>query len=459
VSNDLEDLTRVEPRRDRYGRPLILPKGGGERVAMTRMSSLGAVMSNTFNLEKWKLRQVALGLAARPDLVSRAALAQDDKRALDALVEEAMEAAGANIGREWGSTMHSVIEMHLKGQDVPSLFAEQIAAFERCRELHGIEFDCDNIERFVVNEALNAAGSFDYRARINGVDMIGDLKTGKSLSEGEIAFQLGGYATANSYYDWSDDTHRDPEPVDQERAFVLHMPKDEPGTCTLKWVDLRPAIQAFDHVVFAHKWRNRKGFITTAEAPADGKPKARRKAAGKPKRGNGSVEAAETAVPKRTLEPVPMPDLPEATEAAARANARPAPMPRLHPSEGDLVAVELVHELRDRALASDEEPTIRRWVQESRDAHCDYSMGRGLHSERRFLISSASVTLAEGGDGDEWARAVLAVVLGDDAHKLSVPVGQLLGTLTREQAVKVDELARTAVAHYDDAGRLQVVPA
>jgi hypothetical protein len=38
-------------------------------------------------------------------------------------------------------------------------------------------------------------------------------------------------------------------------------------------------------------------------------------------------------------------------------------------------------------------------------------------------------------------------------------VGQLLGTLTREQAVKVDELARTAVAHYDDAGRLQVVPA
>jgi hypothetical protein len=61
VSNDLEDLTRVEPRRDRYGRPLILPKGGGERVAMTRMSSLGAVMSNTFNLEKWKLRQVALG--------------------------------------------------------------------------------------------------------------------------------------------------------------------------------------------------------------------------------------------------------------------------------------------------------------------------------------------------------------------------------------------------------------
>jgi hypothetical protein len=154
-----------------------------------------------------------------------------------------------------------------------------------------------------------------------------------------------------------------------------------------------------------------------------------------------------------------MPALPPETEAAARANQRPTPTPKLDEiDEGALVDVTLVHELRDRALASPDQDTIRRWVQEARDAHCDYSMGRGLHSERRYLISAASVALAEG-DDDEWARAVLAVVIGDDALKPAVTVGQLLGTLTRWQAVEVDALARTAVAHYADDGTLTVVPA
>jgi hypothetical protein len=253
--------------------------------------------------------------------------------------------------------------------------------------------------------------------------------------------QLAIYAGATSYYDVATDTHSEPVDVDRERAIIVHLPATG-GPCTIHWLDIAAGAEALEHALWVRRWRKNDDLVRDLE-PVE-RPKARRKSAGKP---------------KRTLEPVPMPELPPETEDAARANARPAPTPKLHPSEGDLVAVELVHELRDRALASDEEPTIRRWVQESRDAHCDYSMGRGLHSERRFLISSASVTLAEGGDGDEWARAVLAVVLGDDAHKLSVTVGQLLGTLTREQAVTVDEVARTAVAHYDDAGRLPVVPA
>jgi hypothetical protein len=444
VSNDLEDLTRVEPRRDRYGRPLILPKGGDKPVAYTRPTTIADTLDDRHNLELWMQRQVALGLAARPDLVARiATTSPDDKGALNGICSDARDAAGSSAAANMGTAIHAAVEQVNRGHDAPAMFADAIAEYTAALERHGLTVNPDHVERFCVNEPIHAAGTFDMIVEHDGRSYIADLKTGASIawSGRSFAVQLAIYAGATSYYDVATDTHSDPVDVDRERAIIVHLPAAG-GPCTIHWLDIAAGREALEHALWVRRWRKNDDLVRDLE-PVE-RPKARRKSAGKP---------------KRTLEPVPMPDLPPETEAAARANARPAPMLKLHPSEGDLVAVELVHELRDRALASDEEPTIRRWVQESRDAHCDYSMGRGLHSERRFLISSASVTLAEGGDGDEWARAVLAVVLGDDAHKLSVTVGQLLGTLTREQAVTVDELARTAVAHYDDAGRLQVVPA
>ena len=432
-----QELSKAEPERDRWGRPLVIPRGGGDRRGMTRISSLGSVMTNTYHLEGWKRRQVVIGLTRRMDLLGRAALAGEDKERLNDIVEEAMEAAGANVGREYGTLMHSIIEMHLKGHPVPDMFAEQIAAFEACRELHGIVFDLEHIEQFVVNETLNAAGSFDYRATIDGVDMIGDLKTGSSLSEGEIAFQTAGYATATSYYDCADDSHTDPEPVSQERAFILHMPKDDPSVCALKFVDLRPAVEAFDHLVFAHKWRNRRGLITPAPTPGDdAKPKAVRKAVRKP---------------KRTLEPVPMPPLPEKTTKAKPKAPKPA---KATPEEGEVVPMEKVAELRARATDPTVKEIIARWVAESREADCDFGMSL-VRSERRFAISQASVELAET-DDDEWARGVLALVVGDDAQKPSVTVGQILGKLTQAEAERVTEIATTATAHYDVDGRLIV---
>jgi hypothetical protein len=445
VSNDLEDLTRVEPRRDRYGRPLILPKGGDKPVAYTRPTTIADTLDDRHNLELWMQRQVALGLAARPDLVARiATTSADDKSALNGICSDARDAAGSSAAANMGTAIHAAVEQVNRGHDAPAMFADAIAEYTAALERHGLTVNPDHVEQFCVNEPIHAAGTFDMIVEHDGRSYIADLKTGASIawSGRSFAVQLAIYAGATSYYDVATDTHSEPVDVDRDRAIIVHLPAAG-GPCTLHWLDIAAGAEALEHALWVRRWRKNGDLVRDLE-PVD-RPKARRKAAA-PK-------------PKRTLEPVPMPELPPEAEAAAAAGQRPAPTPRLHPAEGELVAVELVHELRDRALASDEEPTIRRWVQESRDAKCDYSMGRGLHSERRFLISSASVTLAEGGDGDEWARAVLAVVLGDDAHKPSVTVGQLLGTLTREQAVTVDELARTAVAHYDDAGRLQVVPA
>ncbi|NBX21673.1 MAG: hypothetical protein EBR58_09980, partial [Betaproteobacteria bacterium] len=259
--------------------------------------------------------------------------------------------------------------------------------------------------------------------------------------------QLAIYAGATSYYDCATDTHTDPEPVDQDRALIVHLPAGG-DTCTLHWLDIAAGREALEHAIWVRKWRNNKQLLTeVADEPSvSTTTEPKRKGSGKP---------------RRTLEPVPMPPLPEATTKAAEGRTRPqkaAPVAKMtdDPDEGELVDLEILAELRARALSSPGEQLIRRWVAESQAANCDFNMGAGLHTERRYMISAAAVALAEGNDGDEWARAVLAAVIGDNAYDDATPVGQLLGQLTRNEAVDVDQLARTAVAHYDDNDRLIV---
>lgn len=427
----------AEPRRDRYGRPLIIPKGGDKPIAYTRPTTIADTLDDRHNLELWMQRQVALGLAARPDLIARIATTDtDDKSTLNGICSDARDAAGSSAAANMGTAIHAAVETVNRGGEPAEMFADAVAEYTDALQRHGLTVNPDHVEQFCVNEPVKAAGTFDMIVELDGRSYIADLKTGSSLawSGRSFAVQLAIYAGATSYYDVATDTHSEPVDVDGERAIIVHLPAAG-GPCTVHWLDIAAGAAALDHALWVRDWRRNNDLLRDIDPPAN------------------------QSKPKRTIEPVPMPALPIETEAVARANPRPAPTPKLDADlEGELVDVGLVDELRNRALASEDEPTIRRWVNESREAHCDYSMGHGLHSERRYLISAASVALAEG-DDDEWARAVLAVVLGDDAHKPTVTVGQLLGTLTRAQAVKVDELARTATAHYDDDGRLKVNPA
>src|SRR5690606_1008152 len=60
-------------QRDRWGRPLIVPPGGGDPVAYTRVSTLAKALDDTSNLMAWKQRVTAVGLARRQDLRTRLA--------------------------------------------------------------------------------------------------------------------------------------------------------------------------------------------------------------------------------------------------------------------------------------------------------------------------------------------------------------------------------------------------
>ena len=56
-----EQFATADIRRDRFGRPLVVPPGGGPRVAYRRTTTFVGALEDTYALQQWKQRQVAIG--------------------------------------------------------------------------------------------------------------------------------------------------------------------------------------------------------------------------------------------------------------------------------------------------------------------------------------------------------------------------------------------------------------
>jgi hypothetical protein len=436
VTDIADTLAKKEIPRNRWYQPMVVPREGGKAVAMIRPSTLGGVLEYTGNLAEHDARHMAVGFAQRADLLAQVATADlSQKKLLNALCKEAAEAAGVSAKRNLGTAIHAAIESHLRGEEVNDLFLPFVQRFDAGLAAYNAHVDPDLIEVFCVNSAVGAAGSFDYIITIDGKTYTADLKTGSSMDfgVGKFSVQLSIYAGADSFYDWVTETHTDPVPVDQDHGIIVHLPADGDGPATLHFIDLEAGREAIEHALWVRKWRGRKDLLTPVPVPvAEAKPK-----------------------PKRTLEPVPMPPLPASAEA--KPKRKPKSAPKFDEQiEGPLVPTELADALRQRALASDNVETIRRWVAEAETVFASFAMGTGRHTERRYNIALAAVTLAEGGGDDEWARAVLSLVV-KDASKPAIPVGAVLGALTLEEARRALQLAENATARYEDDGTLVVV--
>jgi len=73
-------------------------------------SAVAKVPDDSSALDFWRRRQTAIGLALQPHLLTAVAANAGDKKALDQLCEEAMAAAGANSGRDWGTSVHKLTD-------------------------------------------------------------------------------------------------------------------------------------------------------------------------------------------------------------------------------------------------------------------------------------------------------------------------------------------------------------
>ncbi len=259
-----------EVPRDRFGRPLVTPPGGGKPVGYVRATTWADTLEDKFNLQKWESRMVALGIASRDDLRYAVAAHRDDKSKLDEICRDAKEAAKGSAGATTGTALHILTEQLDRGTldmtHVPADLRPDITAYRTVTAALRMK----QIEQFGVLDDIKVAGTWDRIVTLDGRNYIADLKTGSiEFGMGKIAAQLAIYAHATPY-DFTTKTRSTPNAeagVDQDRALVIHLPAST-GRCELHWIDINAGWEAVDLARQVRAWRARKQLASPFSPPA-----------------------------------------------------------------------------------------------------------------------------------------------------------------------------------------------
>jgi hypothetical protein len=230
-------------------------------------SAIAKVPDDSSALDFWRRRQTAIGLALQPHLLTAIAASADDKQALDALCEEAMAAAGANSGRDYGTAVHKITDLLDGGifvLETPEVLAIR-DAWRTLLEAHDLEIVAS--EQIVVHPELMIAGRFDrvVRHRASGRLFILDTKTGKSAADflQAHAVQLYLYASAplcadgpTGDADFEVAEFVPMHAVDQSVALVAHLPME--GEPSIIGINIAAGRQCFEQVIRpTWAWRSR----------------------------------------------------------------------------------------------------------------------------------------------------------------------------------------------------------
>lgn len=260
AKSDVEALVE----RDQWDRPKIIPPGGGKPVSYRRASTIAEVLENHIGLENWKRRLVAEGLAQRPDLVQ--AIHTANKREVLQITEQAIEAAGGDVASRNGTTMHGLTDMIDRGEARPKGLPPNINAMLDAYEEKMARFEYLDGERFVVQDKIKVAGTYDRRLRDKetGRIHIGDLKTGQSLEHLALKApaQVSIYA-AGVHYDI--DGEREAHGAERDWGLLVWLPwtdKPEEALCELRWLDLRIGRKAIMEAFRVEQFRNLKATQT-----------------------------------------------------------------------------------------------------------------------------------------------------------------------------------------------------
>lgn len=277
-----------EVKRDRWGRYVLPDPHTGVERGWTRASTLARVLADEYNLERWKRRQTARGVALNKDLIAGiVACDVEDKKTLNELVDKAMERAESSSGATLGTALHNFTHRLDRGEPLASLRAPDplgadLVEYQATMKRHGLTTVPGLVERIVVCPALGAAGTFDriWQQRISyGSERpltVGDLKTGRSVDWSwlEWAIQLAIYANATHMWDPSTNSYVEmppPSVLDRDRALVLHLPVGQ-ATGQVYGVNIIEGWEAAQVAEQARQYRNSgKGYgwlITPADPTA-----------------------------------------------------------------------------------------------------------------------------------------------------------------------------------------------
>lgn len=274
---DVDSLTgpevRPEPKRDRWGRYLLVNRETGVEQGWTRATTMAGTIKDTFGLTAWQCRLTAMGIVARPDLFAQAAAISDpddesQKKTLNGLVKQAQETAGRSVKANLGTAVHAFAESVDLGREVtiPPPYDKDVAAYRAEIVRQGISIKA--VEGICMVPEYGVAGTFDRIVGWEGDFYIADLKTGSDLSYSwpEIAIQLALYAHATQTYDPATDTYAPMPQVNQSTALVFHLPVGA-AHCTIYELDITEAWQMVKVCEQVRAWRKVKGLATKLIEP------------------------------------------------------------------------------------------------------------------------------------------------------------------------------------------------
>jgi len=497
----------TDVRRDRWGRYQVLPPEGGPLRGYARATTVAKALDDTSSLMTWNARMTAIGLAARADLYAALTTTDaDDRKAIDSICKRASEAGGATVRRDLGTAIHAMLEQSYTNPDyqAPDQYAADIAAVHQALADAGARVLPEYVERMVVLDAHEIAGTCDGVLEINGKRFLFDNKTGSlsSLKFGNLAWaiQMAIYSRADALYtqgiaiDGSQDV-REPMPeISREHAVIIHI---EPNSadCTLHWIDLTVGADALQTALQVRQFRKAKPlrpFTPTQSLPAMAATVApdvvgdvwrvstRERlmaivAHGEAKAMVGHMWPAGVATIKSgdpiTMEQgelvdvalsqiekehgLPFPTIAPTVAPAAPVKAARAPTP----DEGRNVTQDEIDGLT--ALAQELPENCRAIVNDVMKACTKANRpirltGRGgKPTEHRLEVCKALVALAHF-DDVELIMAAVAIATGD-ARKNADTLGDTLGGLTIQQAISVQGVAKEIAAGslipmWDDTG-------
>lgn len=252
--------------RGKYSLPSPTPGTGKVHDTFTRVTTGAHALDETTGLDKWKMRNVVLGIHQKPELLDDIDLYDEPwavTKTINSVADKASEVAGASEAAERGTAIHAWTEAverdGMDVADVPAEFKPYVVAYLEALEAAGIESVPELIERIVWHKSTGWVGTFDRVYRLaDGTRVIGDVKTSKSLRFGYLGFamQLAVYAGADAMLK-VDGSGWEPMPaVGDVYGVIAHLPSNNPGHCELVTLDLEAGRQAIELAERVREYRS-----------------------------------------------------------------------------------------------------------------------------------------------------------------------------------------------------------
>lgn len=259
-------------KRDRWGRPLISPPGGGKPEPYIRVSTLASALDDKTALGDWKARMTGLGVARSSDLIAAFGSIQDpdepdQKKTANELADQAQERAKSSAKRIMGTGFHTLTETLDKGQ-TPTFVPDALRPLYEDYARKTADITWRAIEQFVVVDEIKVAGTADRVGQRPGEKpRVFDVKTGRvDYGTLKFAIQLACYARGVFYNPKTGERAPWPD-IDLEVGYILHADPTT-GVVTPYEVDIAAGWEAAKVARHVHGLRKAKVMTAASWAPS-----------------------------------------------------------------------------------------------------------------------------------------------------------------------------------------------